>query len=121
MHFNYKNNELFVEDLAISKIAEQVGTPFYCYSKATLIENFQVFDKAFKGTENKICYAIKANPNINLVRILAELGAGIDAVSAGEIYRAEKSGIAQKKIVFAGVGKTAQEMEYALKNGKECR
>ena len=117
MHFNYKNNELFVEDLAISKIAEQVGTPFYCYSKATLIENFQVFDKAFKGTENKICYAIKANPNINLVRILAELGAGIDAVSAGEIYRAEKAGIAQKKIVFAGVGKTAQEMEYALKNG----
>ena len=99
-----------------------MGTPFYCYSKKTLSENFSIFVDAFASAginDYKICYAIKANFNIHLVGILKELGAGIDAVSAGEIFRAIKAGIDPKKIVFAGVGKTREEIEYALKNGVE--
>jgi diaminopimelate decarboxylase len=118
-HFTYKNHQLFAENLSIAEIAKQVGTPFYCYSRANLVENFQDFANAFKGINHKICYAIKANPNINISKILAGLGAGIDAVSQGEIYRALQAGIDPKKIVFAGVGKTKSEMEFALKNGVE--
>ncbi len=118
-YFTYKNNQLFAENLAITEIAKEVGTPFYCYSKANLVDNFQNFSDAFKGTNHKICYAIKANPNVNIAKIFAGLGAGIDAVSQGEIYRALMAGIDPKKIVFAGVGKTRVEMEFALKNGVE--
>jgi len=125
-HLSYKcaknSDELFVENVAVAKIAAEVGTPFYCYSKKSLIENYQAFSDAFddaKITDYKICYAIKANFNIHLVKILSSLGAGIDAVSAGEVFRALKSDIDPKKIVFAGVGKTREEMEYALKNGVE--
>jgi diaminopimelate decarboxylase len=125
-HLSYKNqnhhNQLFVENVAIADIAAKVGTPFYCYSKQTLVENFQSFVDAFSHaeiTDYKICYAIKANFNIHLVKILSELGAGIDAVSAGEVFRGIKAKVNPKKIVFAGVGKTRQEMEYALKNGVE--
>lgn len=125
-HLSYKNqnhhNQLFVENIAIADIAAKVGTPFYCYSKQTLVENFQSFVDAFSHaeiTDYKICYAIKANFNIHLVKILSELGAGIDAVSAGEVFRGIKAKVNPKKIVFAGVGKTREEMEYALKNGVE--
>lgn len=123
LYKNYQNKEqLFIENLAISEIAKEVGTPFYCYSKKSLVENYQKFDLAFKkaGILNyKICYAIKANFNINLVKILSELGSGIDAVSAGEIFRAKKAKIDSKKIVFAGVGKTREEIEFALNEGVE--
>jgi diaminopimelate decarboxylase len=125
-HLTYKNTknyeEAFVENVAISDIAKAVGTPFYCYSKKTLVENFHDFSDAFtqnKISNYKICYAIKANFNIHLVKILGELGAGIDAVSAGEIFRGIKAGINPKKIVFAGVGKTYDEIKYALENGVE--
>ncbi len=125
-HLSYKHgqnrDEIFVENVAISAIAKSVGTPFYCYSKKTLIENFQNFSDAFlqnKISDYKICYAIKANFNIHLVKILTSLGAGIDAVSAGEIFRGIRAGCDPKKIVFAGVGKTREEIEYALKNGVE--
>lgn len=125
-HLSYKNrkncDEIFVEDVALAEIAKAVGTPFYCYSKKTLVENFENFSAAFSHngiSDYKICYAIKANFNIHLVRILAELGAGIDAVSAGEIYRGIKAGINPQKIVFAGVGKTREEIEFALQNGVE--
>jgi diaminopimelate decarboxylase len=125
-HLSYKysknGDELFVENVAVAKIAAEVGTPFYCYSKKSLIENYQAFSDAFdeaKIIDYKICYAIKANFNIHLVKILSSLKAGIDAVSAGEVFRALKSDIDPKKIVFAGVGKTREEMEYALKNGVE--
>lgn len=125
-HLSYKHvqnrDEIFVENVAISAIAKSVGTPFYCYSKKTLIENFRNFSDAFfqnKISDYKICYAIKANFNIHLVKILTSLGAGIDAVSAGEIFRAIRAGCDPKKIVFAGVGKTREEIEYALKNGVE--
>lgn len=125
-HLSYRHtknhDEAFVENLAISEIAKKVGTPFYCYSKKSLVENFHVFDDAFKAqkiSDYKICYAIKANFNLHLVKILASLGAGIDAVSAGEVFRAIKAGIKAEKIVFAGVGKTRDEIEFALKNGVE--
>lgn len=125
-YLSYKNlhnkNELFVENVAISEIAKKVGTPFYCYSRLTLFENYQNFVEAFevnKILDYKICYAIKANYNFHLVKILADLGAGIDAVSAGEIYRAIKAGINPKKIVFAGVGKTREDLIFALQNGVE--
>lgn len=112
-------NQLYVENTAIIDIAHKVGTPFYCYSKKTLIENYHNFANAFLGIDHKICYAIKANCNIHLVKILAALGSGIDAVSAGEIFRAVKAGIDPKKIVFAGVGKTREEVGYALNAGVE--
>ena len=125
-YLSYKNvknrDELFVENVAIAQIAAAVGTPFYCYSKKTLIENFQSFVDAFaqaKISDYKICYAIKANYNIHLVKILSELGAGIDAVSAGEVFRAVKANIDPKKVVFAGVGKTREEIKFALENGVE--
>lgn len=117
-----KADQLFVEDVAINEIANAVGTPFYCYSRRNLIENYRNFSDAFIRSEIsdvKICYAIKANFNLHLVKILAELGAGIDAVSAGEIFRALKAGINPKKIVFAGVGKTREEISFALENGVE--
>lgn len=123
LYKNHQNKEqIFIENIAISEIAKEVGTPFYCYSKKSLIENYQKFDFAFKkaGILNyKICYAIKANFNIHLVKILSELGSGIDAVSAGEIFRAKKAKIDATKIVFAGVGKTREEIEFALNEGVE--
>lgn len=123
-YLSYKSknsyDELFIENVAIADIAKSVGTPFYCYSKKTLSENYQNFAEAFAQNgikDYKICYAIKANFNIHLVKILTALGAGIDAVSAGEIFRGIKAGADAKKIVFAGVGKTREEIEFALKNG----
>lgn len=122
-HISYRNSdkaeELFIENVAISKIAQQVGTPFYCYSKDAIVKNYQGFADSFSDIDHKICYAIKANGNLNLVKILANLGSGIDAVSAGEVFRAVKAGIDPKKIVFAGVGKTREEIEYALNAGVE--
>jgi len=118
-YFNFIDDQLSVESSKISDIAKEVGTPFYCYSKKNIIENYQVFYNAFKDIDHKICYAIKANPNINIVKIFAAMGAGIDVVSKGEIYRAIKAGIEPKNIVFAGVGKKADEIEYALNEGVE--
>ncbi len=124
LSYKYQKNhdEAFVEGLSIAEIAKAVGTPFYCYSKKNLIENYQNFVTAFdnNGLKNyKICYAIKANFNRHLVKILTDLGAGIDAVSAGEIYAGIKAGADPKKIVFAGVGKSKEEIEYALNAGVE--
>jgi diaminopimelate decarboxylase len=115
----YKSEELLLEGVRMRDIADSVGTPFYCYSKKTLQENYQKFAENFKETDHKICYAIKANSNLHLVKILCELGSGVDAVSAGEIYKAIRAGIDPKKIVFAGVGKTKSEMEFALNCGVE--
>lgn len=112
-------SEIFLENIAIVDIAKQVGTPFYAYSKKLLEENYKNFSDNFSDIDCKICYAIKANANLSIVKILASLGSGIDAVSAGEIHRGIAAGIDPKKIVFAGVGKTQDEMEYALKVGVE--
>jgi diaminopimelate decarboxylase len=123
--FYKKNNnfdELFIENIAIKEIAKIIPTPFYCYSKKNLIDNYHDFVEAFKAhniSNYKICYAIKANYNINIVNILAKNGASIDAVSAGEIHRAIHAGIVPHKIVYAGVGKSREDMHFALTNGVE--
>lgn len=119
-HFTYKDGALFAEDVAISEIAAAVGTPFYCYSTATLVRHFNVLDDALSGaglSDRLICYSVKANSNIAVINQLAQLGAGADIVSQGEMLRALKAGIAPEKIVFSGVGKTADEMRAALEAG----
>jgi diaminopimelate decarboxylase len=117
MHdFTYKNSELYAEGIPIRKIAERVGTPLYIYSHRTLIRHFHAFRKAFKNYPNIICFALKANPNITILKLLAREGSGADVVSGGELYLALKSGIPAKKTVYAGVGKTEDEIKSALKS-----
>lgn len=116
-YFEYKNGELYCEGLTIRGIAEKVGTPFYLYSYNTLVRHFRVFDEAFNGIPHLICYSAKANSNLALLRLFVNLGGGIDVVSGGELYRALKSGADPKKIVFSGVGKKEEEIEYALQAG----
>lgn len=116
-HFSYKNGELYAEDIALRAIAEEVGTPFYCYSSATLERHYKVFSGAFDGVNSLVCYALKANSNLAVIRTLAELGSGADVVSEGELRRALEAGIPAEKIVFSGVGKKPQEMRYALEVG----
>jgi diaminopimelate decarboxylase len=101
-----------------------VGTPFYCYSSATLERHYKVMDEAFAGTDHLICYAMKANSNQAVIRTMAEMGAGMDVVSEGELRRALAAGVPARKIVFSGVGKTAREMALALREGHcllQCR
>ncbi|MCX7918897.1 MAG: diaminopimelate decarboxylase [bacterium] len=115
MHqFQYRNNELYCEQVRIKDIAEQVGTPFYLYSRQTLIEHYRRLDTAFAAIDHLICYSIKANFNLALCKLLCEQGCGADIVSGGELYRALQAGFDPQKIVYAGVGKTAEEIEYAL-------
>ncbi len=116
-HFLYHKGILHAEDVAITEIAAAVGTPFYVYSQATLMRHFRVFDEALNGMKHLICYAMKANSNIAILKILGNLGAGMDVVSGGEYLRAKAAGISGDKIVFSGVGKTREEMALAIKNG----
>ncbi len=116
-HFDYKNNALHGEDVALSDIAEKVGTPFYCYSAATLRRHFRVFADAFKGQDTLVAYSVKSLSNLAVLKLLANEGAGADVVSAGELKRARAVGIPAKKIVFSGVGKTIDEMTLALEEG----
>lgn len=119
-HFQYRDGALFAEDVAVETIAAEVGTPFYCYSTATFERHFRVFSEAFTGLDSLVCYALKANSNQAVLRILARLGAGADVVSEGELRRALMAGIPPEKIVFSGVGKTAAEMDFALTNKIHC-
>ncbi|MBX3584366.1 MAG: diaminopimelate decarboxylase [Rhizobiaceae bacterium] len=119
-HFHYRDGVLHAEDVAIPAIAAVVGTPFYCYSTATLTRHYRVFAKAFTDMDSLICYAMKANSNQAVIRTLAKLGAGADVVSEGEMRRALAAGIPASKIVFSGVGKTAREMDFALDAGILC-
>ncbi|QND68531.1 diaminopimelate decarboxylase [Mesorhizobium loti] len=119
-HFDYRDGVLHAEDVAISDIAAQVGTPFYCYSTATLTRHYRVFAQAFAGLDALVCYAMKANSNQAVLRTLAKLGAGADVVSEGELRRALAAGIPAGKILFSGVGKTAREMDFALAAGILC-
>src|SRR6056297_857855 len=116
-HFLYRNGELYAEDVPVAEIAAQVGTPFYCYSTATLSRHFRLFDEALAGTEHLICYAMKAASNLAILKTLAELGAGMDVVSGGEYARAKAAGVPGERIVFSGVGKTRDEMRMALEGG----
>lgn len=113
-HFNYKKGILYAEDVPVTKIAEQAGTPFYCYSTATLQRHYKVFTGAFSAIPTTICFAVKANSNLAVLKTLAQLGSGADTVSEGEIRRALAVGIPPEKIVFSGVGKSRDEMKYAL-------
>ncbi|GAA2855928.1 diaminopimelate decarboxylase [Aminobacter niigataensis] len=119
-HFDYRDGVLHAEDVALTDIARIVGTPFYCYSTATLTRHFNVFSKAFADLDALVCYAMKANSNQAVLKTLARLGAGADVVSEGEMRRALAAGIPANKILFSGVGKTAREMDFALQAGILC-
>ncbi|MGB6117128.1 MAG: diaminopimelate decarboxylase [Mesorhizobium sp.] len=119
-HFDYRDGVLHAEDVPLPLIAADVGTPFYCYSTATLTRHFNVYSQAFAGLDAMVCYALKANSNQAVLRTLARLGSGADVVSEGELRRALAAGIPASKIVFSGVGKTAREMDFALAAGIHC-
>ena len=116
-HFLYRDGALYAEDVAIAEIAAAVGTPFYVYSTATLLRHFRLFDEALAGMEHLVCYAMKANSNQAVLRTLAQAGAGMDVVSAGEYRRAKAAGVPGDRIVFSGVGKTRDEIRLALEGG----
>jgi diaminopimelate decarboxylase len=119
-HFEYRDGVLHAEAVSIPALAETVGTPFYCYSTATLERHYRVFADAFAGDPVLVCYAMKANSNQSVLRTLAKLGAGADVVSGGELKRALAAGIAADKILFSGVGKTAAELRAALEQDILC-
>jgi diaminopimelate decarboxylase len=119
-HFAYRGGVLHAEDVPLDLLAEAVGTPFYCYSTATLTRHYNVFAGAFADVPALVCYAMKANSNQAVIRTLAQLGAGADVVSAGELTRALKAGVPPRKIMFSGVGKTAPELAAAVDAGILC-
>jgi len=116
-HFQYKNGELYAEGVSVSDITKAVGSPVYIYSQATLERHFQVFADAVKDIDATICFAVKANSNISVIKALADQGAGADVVSVGELKRAVKAGVPANKIVFSGVGKSRSDLAYAVKAG----
>lgn len=116
-HFQYKGGVLHAEDVAIAEIAAQVGTPFYCYSAATLTRHYQLFHEALSPLPHLVCFAIKSLSNVAVLKLLGDLGAGMDVVSAGEYLRARAAGVPGDRIVFSGVGKTRDEMRLALTEG----
>jgi diaminopimelate decarboxylase len=116
-HFQYRNREMFAEEVPLKRIAEEVGTPAYVYSLATLKRHYRVFDEAFAKVPHIVCFSVKANSNLALLRTFAKQGSGFDIVSGGELFRALKAGGDPKKIVFSGVGKKKEEIEYALATG----
>ncbi len=116
-HFTYRKGLLHAEDVDLTRLAAEIGTPFYCYATATLVRHYQVLAQSFRGLDHLVCYAIKANSNQAVIKTLADQGAGMDVVSEGEVRRALAAGVSPEKIVFAGVGKTREEMAFALKEG----
>ncbi len=119
-HFQYRDGILYAEDVPVPEIAKAVGTPFYVYSTATLERHYRVFAEAFGDVDAMVCYAMKANSNQAVLKTLGRLGAGVDVVSVGELSRALAAGIPANRIMFSGVGKTAQEMDVALEAGIYC-
>ncbi|MGB3279547.1 MAG: diaminopimelate decarboxylase, partial [Pseudorhodobacter sp.] len=116
-HFLYKNGKLHAEDVALADIAATVGTPFYCYSTATLTRHYQLFTEALSPLPHLVCFAIKSLSNVAVLKVLGDLGAGMDVVSGGEYMRARAAGVPGERIVFSGVGKTREEMRLALTGG----
>jgi diaminopimelate decarboxylase len=116
-YFEYRDGELHCEGIALRRIADEVGTPVYIYSEKTLRRHVRVFDDAFQSVPHLICYAVKANSNINILRRFAAWGTGFDIVSGGELFRVLRAGGNADKVIFAGVGKTADEIRYALEAG----
>ena len=118
--FNLKNGELYAEDMQLSEIAAQFGTPCYVYSKAALATTFKHFEASFAAHDHLVCYAVKANPSLAILNLFARLGAGFDIVSGGELARVLAAGGNAAKVVFSGVGKTVEEMRQALAAGILC-
>ncbi len=116
-HFVFKENELYCEDVPVRTIADEVGTPCYIYSAATLLRHFAAFDGAFSGTRHITCFSMKSNSNLAVIRLFASEGGGVDIVSGGELYRALKAGVSPDKIVYSGVGKTRDDLARALEAG----
>src|SRR5215211_720770 len=119
-HFAYRDGVLHAEAVNLASLAQAVGTPFYCYSTATLERHYRVFAGAFADVPALVCYAMKANSNQAVIKTLAELGAGADVVSQGELKRARAAGIAPDRIMFSGIGKTARELALAVDEGILC-
>ena len=119
-HFAYRNGVLHAEDVDLIALADAVGTPFYCYSTATLGRHYRVFAEAFADVDALVCYAMKANSNQAVIATLARLGAGADVVSGGELLRARAAGVPPEKIMFSGVGKTADDLALAVEHGILC-
>src|SRR6201987_4525505 len=119
-HFAYRDGVLHAEAVNLDTLAKRVGTPFYCYSTATLRRHYQVFAGAFADVDALVCYAMKANSNQAVIRTLARLGAGAGVVSEGELLRARSAGVPPDKIMFSGVGKTARELALAVEANILC-
>jgi len=119
-YFNYRNGELYAEDVPVSEIAERFGTPAYLYSRATLERHYRAYDEALAGHPHLVCYAVKANSNLAVLNVMARLGAGFDIVSADELERVLRAGGDAGKVVFSGVGKQEWEMKRALEAGVRC-
>ncbi len=118
MHlFQYNNGELYAEDVPVREIVSETGSPVYIYSYHTLLRHFRAYEEAFNGAPHLLCFALKANSNGALLKLFAKNGGGADIVSGGELFRALKAGIPSRKVVYAGVGKTEEEIRYALKAG----
>ena len=115
-HFTYRENELYCEDVPVQKIAAEIGTPFYLYSHATLTRHLNAFNEAFEGIDRLICFSAKANTNLAILKLFASYGCGLDIVSGGELYRGIQAGFAPNHIVYSGVGKRVDEIDYALKS-----
>lgn len=119
-HFHYQHNEFYAESVPLSRIAQEVGTPCYVYSRAAITQSWRAFDEAFGTMPHGICYAVKANSNLAVLNILARLGSWFDIVSGGELARVIAAGALAERVVFSGVGKTKEEIEYALSQGIHC-
>src|SRR3954469_24819507 len=119
-HFDYRDGVLHAEAVALDRLADEIGTPFYCYSTATLMRHYKVFADAFADVDALVCYAMKANSNQAVIATLARLGAGADVVSGGELKRARAAGVPANKIMFSGIGKTADELSAAIDEGILC-
>jgi diaminopimelate decarboxylase len=118
--FSYHDGQLYAEDMPLSTIAAQVGTPCYVYSRSMIENQWRAFDNAFAGRDHLVCYAVKANPNLAILSLLARLGSGFDIVSGGELERVLRAGGDPSRIVFSGVGKSDEEMRRALDVGIHC-
>ena len=116
-HFKYRRDELHCENVPVGKIAAEIGTPFYLYSHGTLTRHFKVFNEAFEGLERLVCFSAKANTNLAILKLFADLGCGLDIVSGGELYRGLQAGFGPDRIVYSGVGKRVDEIDYALESG----
>lgn len=116
-YFQFKGKELFAEDIPVKRLAQKFGTPLYIYSQRTIERHVNAYREAFRDTGHIICYAVKANSNLSILRLLGRMGCGADVISGGELFRALRAGIKPERIVYAGVGKTESEIRYALKSG----